>query len=342
MCKNVNTTRSCNRGGFTLVELLVVIAIIGILIALLLPAVQAAREAARRMQCSNNLKQIGLGLHNYLGTYNVFPAGGQTTGVRPPNNRFSFGASWLACILPHLEQSQTYEAVDTGVTFDLDYGSRNMNHLDGFGPPCYSCPSSNMPRFYIMGQTDISVLMPNYPGIAGAVNEILDPSARWTTNNTHAYNGTLFGGGWLKIGEISDGTSHVMMVGEQSDWGYSGGHNVDCRSSGPHGAWLGAIRSRPDENLNNKWYNRVFNTSTITRSINTRICNYISDYTGSKYWGDYVNNTDNTAPLISAHPGGIQGLFADGSVHFINETIEMETLQALAIRDSGRTKDWEE
>ena len=332
----------CCRFAFTLVELLVVIAIIGILIAMLLPAVQAAREAARRMQCSNNLKQIGLGLHNYLGAYSKFPAGGQSTGVRPPDYAYSVGPSWLACILPYLEQMQTYDAVDTGFTFDLDYSQRNMHHLHRFGPACYSCPSSSMPRFYIMGQSDIEVLMPNYSGIAGAINNSLDSQQRWTLgDNPHAYNGVLFGAGWLRISEITDGTSHVLMVGEQSGWAEDNGHKADCRSSGPHGAWLGAYRERPEEVLGDKWFNRVFNTTSITRPIGTKTCEFITDYTWSKGWGDYVNNTDNTAPLISAHPGGTQGLLADGSVHFFSEAIELVTLQSLAIRDSGLTKEWE-
>ena len=109
----------------------------------------------------------------------------------------------------------------------------------------------------------------------------------------------------------------------------------------------GTVRKRPEDYsavsaAAKQQYNRVFNTVTIIRPIGTKICKFISDYTGSKYWGDYVSNLDNTAPLISAHPGGVQGLFADGSVHFINETIELATLQALAIRDSGVTKEWEE
>ncbi len=328
------------RNGFTLVELLVVIAIIGILIALLLPAVQAAREAARRMQCSNNEKQQGLALHNYLSTHGTFPAGGQATGDRSGGWRTGFGISWCTCILPFSEQTQTYGSTETGQTYDLDYGMINMHPMDNFAPPMFVCPSSTLPVFVHLGQSKVHVLESSYAGIAGADGQ--DERRRWNSGNVHAWNGVLYGSGWVKPADISDGMSNVMMVGEQSRWGEGArGRQVDCRSGGPHGAWLGTYRNYPEEPLTNPWDQRVFNTTTIGRRINDCTCDYVTDYTNTPYWGDLVNNTDNRAPICSAHPGGANILFADGSTHFISEDIDFKLFQLMAIRDSGIPKeDW--
>ena len=326
--------------GFTLVELLVVITIIGILISLLLPAVQAAREAARRLQCTNNLKQVGLALHNYHSVHQVFRPGGTTIPLSPHVCGTGTGVSWLLFILPYLEQNNVYDKTDTGCAGDLDYSPRNMPILKDFAPSTYICPSSRMAKFSYLGTSHVNVFLANYAGIAGADEQ--DPANRFAGNNNHAYNGILFANSAVGIEAIRDGTSNVMMVGEQSEFGYdSSGNEADCRSGGPHGAWLGCMKFK-QEDLGYPTMNRVFNTTTIGRPLGTRTCDYIRDYSSyAPYWVGIVTNLDNRAPILSAHPGGAAILMADGSVHFFAEAIEFNLFQLMAIRDSGRVKQWQ-
>jgi prepilin-type N-terminal cleavage/methylation domain-containing protein/prepilin-type processing-associated H-X9-DG protein len=330
--------RSCRRTAFTLVELLVVIAIIGILVALLLPAVQSARDAARRMQCANNAKQIGLALFNYESTHQVFPPGAGTVIVPDRSWQTGYGICWRTSILPYLEELSTYDRLDLSSVSagDMDYGTRNVPFLADFAPSLFVCPSSALPRFSLLGQTKINVLLSDYAGIAGADGN--DSENRFTGVNVTAFNGVLHAHSRVRVADITDGTSKTMMVAEQSAWAMNGrGQPVDCRSGGPHGAWIGTFRLS-EASTGDPLSDRVFNTTTIGRPLGTRTCDYIADYTSSPYWGDLVTNLDNRTPIASAHPGGAQILFCDGSVSFLTEGIEFRLFQLLAIRDSGQTK----
>jgi prepilin-type N-terminal cleavage/methylation domain-containing protein len=230
------------RLGFTLIELLVVIAIIAILIGLLLPAVQKVREAAARIKCANNLKQIGLALHNYHDTNGFFPSAGASdgkpmTGGPWPNQ--GEGTNWLVHIMPFIEQGNIYNKLtftgDSGWTDNPNQPNssavNNVKLVTGVVVPIYRCPSDNRTPLLSNGSNvpgNLQVMRASYVAIAGAVNN-LDLSGqfretRMTVNGWSPEFGlTAWGGvivpGFSNItltGGIPDGTSNTMMVSERA------------------------------------------------------------------------------------------------------------------------------
>jgi len=333
-----------NRHGFTLVELLVVITIIGILISLLLPAVQAAREAARRLQCSNNLKQIGLAMHNHLATYGRFPPGGAAD--QPPfgtATSVSWGSSWAIYILPGIEQTALYEKWSFGGASGCG-NSNNTTLLSGVNIPCYQCPSSPLPLLCALSDS----YMPNataaaYVGISGAIDGLI-PNYHETRINNLTTAGMISGGGILfpnscvTISGIRDGTSNTTAVSEQSDFIIDNhGTPQDWRASQPWGWHLGVRSTTSPPNFNAPDPdNRSSNCVTIRYPINAK-----SGLSGLG-WADDVAGTGvgyyvgaNT-PINSAHTGGVNAVFCDGSVHFLNDSTALDVLARLATRDDGQ------
>lgn len=311
--------QSRNRKAFTLVELLVVIAIIGILIAMLLPAVQAAREAARRMQCSNNLKQIGLALQNYHAAHQTFPYGNLRTKAE------SYGFSWWVRILPYTELSTIYDMLDhdsalIGWSGHAAGAGNPHNHdvLFELTFPFGRCPSSPLNIFSYQYAQSFS---PTYAGIAGSSEH---PTATFSPGGTgkRSLGGVLIPDDGVKISEVTDGTSNTMAVAETSDWCRdANGKKEDCRCDCIHGFQMSGNNSSSDH--------RTFNLTTVMHRINEKSINAYG----------VAGNCGNNRPIQSAHSGGANSVLVDGSVRFLNEEMNIRVFRDLADRDDGNVNE---
>jgi prepilin-type N-terminal cleavage/methylation domain-containing protein/prepilin-type processing-associated H-X9-DG protein len=340
------------RRAFTLVELLVAIAIIGVLIGLLVPAVQKVREAAARSQCINNLKQIGLAMHHYHGAHGRFP----------PGNKIFWGAGWAVYLLPYLEQGPMYGQLD----LTKPVGSSgpwslvpNWKKLQNFQAPVYVCPSSPLPA---LAETDPGDNGPgnwqqvgNYAAIMGATAGSNDPSdptgGGRTADCSHpipiycnfggyvASNGVIYPGSRVRVADITDGTANTLVIGEQSDWGADPGvcpaakfnPRYDLRTAVAYGIWVGAEQSNPPTQTNSGCGDSAGSTVTLRWPIGTKQRQNYND--GMAYWGGW------NKPLQSAHPGGANLLRCDGSAQFFTEATSWDVLKWLAIRDDGQVFD---
>ena len=305
--------------GFTLVELLVVIAIIGVLIALLLPAVQQAREAARRMQCTNNMKQLGLALHMYNDTYKALPM-----GVLQNHN-------WRVSVLPYIEQKALYDFLDFGQSFSGSSSNTgtNVNYLSKVAIDAFICPSSPLDPNMNPGWNSHKFQYHHYMGVSGAVGTNIGTCQKFYGWNCD--NGPFGMNRKVRLAELTDGTSNTMILGEQSDrvkytgsgvgsWPFADGKTM--APGGYHGGWEGPA------NLN-----QTGNQNGIMSGIVP--VQYGPNATCPDQWECgycYVNSTI----LASAHPGGILITLADGSSRFIAETIDLNNFKLLALRSDGQ------
>lgn len=322
--------------GFTLVELLVVITIIGILIALLLPAVQAAREAARRTQCTNNLKQIALGLANYESTYSVFPSGALPI----------WRQSWLIAILPFVEQQNVaggliYHNSSFHLTNNSAPNSTNLALLENYAPSVLFCPSSSLPTFPDWAPMGLvcphKIATTTYVGISGAVtdaSDYLDPTGGGRCAAVqYGYscaNGLLVPSLYITAASVRDGLSNTFAVAEQSDWVIGAVGNEDLRSSSCHGAWMGSNKAGSPEN--GVWDSaaRYYNCATLRYPIGTK-----TDAGGGSAGMEYCWGGTNM-PVQAAHPGGVNIARCDGSIDFLSEDTTWTVQRNLAIRDDGQ------
>jgi len=309
--------------GFTLVELLVVIAIIGVLVALLLPAVQAAREAARRSQCSNNLKQIGLALHNYHDVQNKLPSGYvvPTSGT----NRWA----WGALILPYMEQSALHDkllintsTVDAAIA---DTSNRLVIMQTPLG--AFRCPSDTAPDLNDQRKLNSqSLATSNYVG-SNASDMVAETGGQpHSTGGEYYYaDGLFFKNSGLRFADITDGLSNTIAVSERR-WSLTNRSGTKI----VHGAGLIYGQS-----------NTALSTATTLRGD--------KDYSHSAVIFGTVRPINSDDPsygihsISSQHPGGVQAVFADGSVHFLSETIEFNSsnlvnsvLEMLVSRSDGQ------
>ena len=343
------------RQAFTLVELLVVIAIIGILIALLLPAVQAAREAARRSQCTNNLKQLGLALHNHHDIYKRFPPGGAGTitpwGTYVPSGEAGWGTSWLVHILPFIEQDNLYAGIDLTVS-SPGWGDATTNAaITSAVIPPYRCPSSPLDKVVPSPSSGASnVMLVTYVGISGAINGLIPDYNETRCNSGEAKtgccsggiacgNGILFPFGKIGFQDITDGTSNVMAISEQADFLKTlNNTKVDWGSGHLHGWVIGAhggsaTVNRAPPNYFSGGDARTFNQTTIRYPINQKTG--WPDGDGDCGGLGVCRNMGDNIPLNSTHPGGVNVALCDGAVRFVGETIDLAVLAQLAVRDDG-------
>lgn len=314
------------RSGFTLIELLVVIAIIAILIGLLLPAVQKIREAANRMSCSNNLKQLGLGLHGFHDVNNQFPKGASNSDA----DGSAWGSSWKVYILPYIEQDNLFNrwqhTASSGYT-----NANNMTLVNNVTIKVYRCPSSVLPATQLV-QNNCNQMYTSYVGISGAHTDPSGSLSSSTAAGSISSTGVLYPNSNATFASMTDGSSNTMMVGEQSD------HMRDANNQpilagtnaihnqGPHGWTMGAVsNARPPASTD-----RSFNCTTIRYTINQRgLTNNCA--TGT------CDNTGTNIPLSSSHTGGCMALMGDGSVKFLRSTITVATLSMLANSTDGGT-----
>jgi len=288
------------RYAFTLVELLVVIAIIGILVALLLPAIQAAREAARRTQCVNNIKQLALATHNYHDTFKVLPMN-NVPNPSPGRNGFS----WIAMSLPFLEQSSLHEQLDFNVTL-IDSTSSDNRSLVETPIDTLLCPTDPTPAV----RSDLAVWW-NWP--SGASNSAgrgpagvtcyMGFQGDWFNASTDPPDGLFERQTTRPVGfrDILDGTTNVMAIGERSP-----SYSCWCAWSAANGAWI-VTRYR---------INQIRETVPVPPSV----CQEIG---GIRYGA------------ISLHPGGINVAFADGGVHFLNEAMDFTIYKQIGHHRDG-------
>ncbi|QDU11894.1 DUF1559 domain-containing protein [Gimesia aquarii] len=319
------------RRGFTLIELLVAISIIALLIALLLPAIMQAREAARRTQCRNNLKQIGLALHNYHASHKSFPIGARSQS--------GFGLSFWPGLLPALDQGNLYQQFDHDSIqngLPLLPWVRNGPLLDGVIIQTMRCPSSPLDETHPMGF--FRHMQPSYVGISGASNEDGFKADRVSPccapisppDGILSADGVLIPNANIKSRDITDGTSNTIVIGEASNFVLDNNGDKQHVGGAFPMSWVTGTfgNGTPPhyEPTNLAFPPPCFNITTIRYSPNSSY-----DQPGVH------NNHGPNNPLASAHEGGVMVLLADGSVRFISENINLTTLKQLAVRDDGQS-----
>ncbi len=304
------------RSAFTLIELLVVIAIIAVLIGLLLPAVQKVREAASRSQCQNNLKQIGIAVHSYHDSEGYLPVSAGAGYNYNPNSPNSW--SWMARILPYMEQGNLYKACGIPSSTIFGAGTNAAARVKTYLCPsdtAYNDPArtdeANIGTTYPYGSPPATVGLTNYKGVCGSnwAWGTYTNTVNGNNNGLDAGNGIFYrsdgapgtgGHGRIKLTSIRDGTNSTFMVGE------------DIPAMNVHCDWP------------------FFNHATGTCSIppNSAMLAGQPGFNNPADWG-------NVYSFRSRHANGLQFAFADGHVGFISQTIDLNLYRALSTYDGG-------
>lgn len=315
-------SKKTQSSGFTLVELLVVIAIIGILIGMLLPAVQQVREAARRSQCANNLKQIGLAMHNHESSFGYLPPGlnlpigsgsgsiSLTTfrndlepfGVTQPKLSGKFG-SWMIWILPYIEQNNIYDQLNLNVRETAN--SAGPNSVGAKIIPSYICPSDYLPTDTVSFGSSVFGVN-SYFGNAGV--------KAWFYRTAPPFEGPLYYNSATTFGDIQDGTSNILLVGERFSY------DPEWEGFADYRGWA--------------WAN--VNSARDCIAGTMEVINYkLPPGTGPSA-PSFTLQDRKFSSFSSGHPGGANFVLGDGSVHFLRST-STSTLPAL--QNLGRIAD---
>jgi prepilin-type N-terminal cleavage/methylation domain-containing protein/prepilin-type processing-associated H-X9-DG protein len=316
---------SISRRGFTLIELLVVIAIIGILVGLLLPAVQKVREAAARMKCANNLRQIGLALHSYHDSYGAFPPGyidGNTNPTSTPDNDVGPGWGWASYILPQLEQQNLHRQI----TFSQGLGMGSNAAVCQTPLAIYQCPSDPYQQNFAVWPTNVVVAHGNYLGCNGVLECFNNAGGA-----AQAGNGLFYRNSRSRIGDVTDGTSNTIFVGERS-----GNHSPSTWTGAVTGgrcpAWMATQPPTPPYSPppGPAYDNADFNEALVLAHGN-------ATHLPSADFPIFDPDT-----FYSMHTGqGANFLFGDGSVHFLTSGIDPSTFQSLCTIAGGEVAgDW--
>jgi prepilin-type N-terminal cleavage/methylation domain-containing protein/prepilin-type processing-associated H-X9-DG protein len=330
------------KGGFTLVELLVVIAIIGILIALLLPAVQAAREAARRSQCTNNMKQMALATHNYHDTHKCFPALGAAQWTVAGGSRW-IRYSGMIALLPYIEQQPLYdgmmaETTPSGPGLPSPWNTGNSTFLNSFWKvkiPAFLCPS-DATQFLEAQESPCRL---NYRMCVGDDYH----QNHFRPDQGRQNRGIFQTERWAGMEAVRDGTSNTVMFGEAVAGGDQrdvlGGIVLDHHPWSPASCQgtvdpanpkrlTGTVRAQFRPAGGRAWDGRPYFVGFAT---------LVPPNGPSCHWGNPDGN-EHMGTLSSLHPGGGNVSMADGSVHFISETIDAGNQAAPDVASPGSRK----
>jgi prepilin-type N-terminal cleavage/methylation domain-containing protein/prepilin-type processing-associated H-X9-DG protein len=328
---------SAPRRGFTLVELLVVIAIIGILVALLLPAIQAAREAARRADCMNRIKQVGLATLMYHDSRKVFPSA-VVTFTDKANPALKTYWSYLIKVLPYMEQQALIDGIDLHVFWQKD---PNKTFLYGRSVPFLRCPSQVDAETTFTdppgggGTTELSSLRTHYMAVMGAKTKCPTPpisdgpipfsykmSDDCSSGGGMATNGVInltftedgYEPSHVSFKSITDGSSHTVMIGEIS-W-----------LVGPQRIW--AVSTATQQSTDNP-ASYIYSAKNVMSALN-----FAYRAPTDVHPNPCTPCDNNDLSFGSMHPGGTHFVFCDGSVQFVNESVSIDILRGLASRKS--------
>jgi prepilin-type N-terminal cleavage/methylation domain-containing protein len=310
--------------GVTLVELLVVIAILGVIVALLLPAVQASREAARSLHCRNNLKQLALALHGYHAAFEVFPPEADVDSNSCTPVGMLGGAPWTVAILPYCDELPLHGTFDLqagffGLSGDMNVTAANWAAQAGHVNPRYQCPSER--------KGPGRPLHTNYVGCQGGGGEAEATCRTWSAVNHRLLfrNGLIFRNSRVGMAGIRDGSSQTLLLGETRWWVSKEANDIN----GEFGTWASSYRcSGPSAH-----------PMTVAAAVDP-LNNPLIDFdptglqtaqhgTGSPWVGTW------SRCFGSHHRGGCHMAMADGSVHFIADSIALTIYRQLGARADG-------